>query len=100
MAFYTRKQRPADKFTTAEVAFLITLADGGGGGGITILTTASTVDDSNTAFVFTALPQVIVVNGAEYRQTGGSITWTWNAGTLTATLSSAVGAGGSIFGMS
>lgn len=99
MAFYTRKQRPADKFTTAEVAFLITLADGGGGA-LTFLTATGTVDDSNKTFTFLSLPGVIVINGTSYQQTGGAITWTWNAGILTATLSSAVGAGGSIFGMS
>ena len=76
-------------------------------GKITITTTASTavltatgtIDDSNKDFTFTQKPSVIVMNGATYQQTGGAITWTWTAGTLTATLSSPVGSGGSLFGI-
>ena len=63
--------------------------------GITILTTSSTIDDSNVAFVFASLPNVIVVNGLAYRQNHG---WSWNSGTLTATLDNPVGTGGDIFG--
>lgn len=66
----------------------------------TILDAVGTIDDTNTQFTFTQIPQIINVNGAFYRQTGGSITWTWDAGTLTATLSVPVGTGGSIFGQS
>jgi len=100
MSFFTRKFRAADKFTSAEVAFLITLADSGGGTGITILsTTSGSVDDSNMVFGFGSLPKVIVVNGTAYQQSGGAITWSWDSGSLTATLSSPVGANGSIFGM-
>jgi len=98
LSFFTRKYRAADLFTSAEVAFLITLATGGGSA-VTLLATASTIDDSNTAFVFPSLPALLVINGAEYQQTGGSITWSWTAGTKTASLSSPVGLGGSIFGM-
>ena len=68
-------------------------------GGISILAATGTIDDSNTAFTFPSLPTVLVINGALYQQTGGAITWTWNAGTLTATLSAPVGTGGSIFGI-
>ena len=63
------------------------------------LEATGTIDDTNVDFTFTQLPAIIVINGGEYRQTGGSITWTWNAGTLTATLSSPVGTGGSIYGL-
>lgn len=100
MSFSTRKYRAADKFTSTEVAFLITLADGTGGALTIINKTAGTIDDSNMVFTFPALPKVLVINGSEVLPTGGSITWTWNAGTLQATLSSPVGTGGSIFGMS
>jgi hypothetical protein len=65
----------------------------------TVLATASTINDSNLNFVFTTMPTILIINGGVYAQTGGAITWTWNAGTLTATLSSAVGTNGSIFGM-
>ena len=64
-----------------------------------VLTATGTIDDTNTTFTFVSLPSVLVINGAVYRQTGGAITWTWTGGTLTATLSSAVGTGGSIFGL-
>lgn len=61
-----------------------------------ILVATGTVDDSNTAFTFVSLPQIIVVNGNSYRQNHG---WSWNSGTLTATLDSAVGTGGDIYGI-
>ena len=64
-----------------------------------VLTATGTINDSNLDFTFTSEPAILVINGASYRQTGGAITWTWTAGTLTATLSSAVGSGGSIFGL-
>ena len=66
--------------------------------GVTILTTPDTIDDNNVAFTFISKPTEIVINGASYVETGGNITWTWNSGTLTATLSSPVGVGGSIYG--
>lgn len=84
----------ADNRTTGQVDITFS----GSGGSYSILTAAGTIDDSNTAFVFTKLPTELVINGASYIQTGGAITWTWNAGTLTATLSSSVGTGGSIYG--
>jgi hypothetical protein len=64
-----------------------------------ILTATGTIDDSNVAFVFTRKPSVIIHNGIAIIETGGSITWSWNAGASTATLSSPVGTGGSIFGL-
>lgn len=66
---------------------------------LSILPATGAVNDANLIFGFTSLPSILVINGAIYQQTGGSITWTWNAITLQATLSSAVGAGGSIFGL-
>lgn len=68
-------------------------------GALSPLTATGTIDDSNKAFTFASKPTVLVINGALYQQTGGAITWTWNSGTLTATLSIAVGTGGSIFGL-
>lgn len=73
----------------------ITLSFSTGGA---ILEATGTVNDSNVTFTFTQLPTLIFINGAGYRQTGGAITWSWVASTLTATLSSPVGTGGSIFG--
>ena len=98
MGFFTRKYRAADEFTSTEVTFLINLANGGGGA-ISILAATGTIDDSNKAFTFTAEPVTLVINGAEYQQTGGAITWTWTSGTKTATLSAPCGVGGSIFGL-
>ena len=86
----------------------VTATDGGnakasvsipGGLASAILTATGTIDDSNTAFAFTSLPSAIVINGALYQQTGGAITWSWNAGTKTATLSQPVGVNGTIFGI-
>lgn len=54
------------------------------------------VNDANVAFGFTEKPFLVVVNGATYRENHG---WTWNAGTLTATLSFPVGTGGDIYGI-
>lgn len=71
----------------------------GGGSGLTILPAIGTINNINTSFTFTVLPTLLVINGALNRQTGDSITWTWNTGTLTATLSSSVGTGGGIFGI-
>lgn len=64
-----------------------------------ILAATGTIDDSNMDFTFTQLPSVLIINGGTYKQTDGSITWTWDAGTLTATLSTPVGSNGSIFGL-
>lgn len=69
----------------------------GGGGLSPQQKTSGTIDDSNTVFGFATQPTLVNVNGGFYQQTGGSITWTWNAGTSQVTLSSPVGTGGSIF---
>ena len=62
-----------------------------------VLTATGTIDDSNMTFTFTSEPAILIINGASYRQAGGSMTWTYLAGTVT--LSSPVGSGGSIFGL-
>lgn len=64
------------------------------GGGTNILTTASTVDDSNTTFVFTSIPKIVVVNGASYIN-GAGVTIT---GT-TVTLDNPPGVGGSVYAL-
>ena len=64
-----------------------------------VLTATGTIDDSNVAFTFISEPAILIINGASYRQTGGAITWTWDSGTLTATLSSPIGSSGSLFGL-
>jgi gas vesicle protein len=61
-----------------------------------VVTTSSTIDDSNTVFVFSGAPSIVCINGAFYQPTGGAITWT---GTTTITLSSPVGINGSIWGL-
>lgn len=58
------------------------------GSSITELTATGTVNGVNTAFTFAQLPTYIVSDHAWYKQTNksGTTNWTWNAGTLTATL--------------
>ena len=76
------------------------LMKGGGStssSGISIITITGTIDDSNTSFTATSQPTLLNINGAFYQKTGGAITWTYVAGTIT--LSSAVGTGGSIYGI-
>lgn len=67
------------------------------GSGLAIITVTGTVNDSNTSFTSATQPTVLVINGGVYQRTGGIITWTWVATVIT--LSSAVGTGGSIFGL-
>lgn len=67
-----------------------------GSGSLTIEEPTGTVDDSNTAFVFTAEPKIVVVNGASYRKNHG---WSWNLGLLTATLDNAPQTGGDVYGI-
>lgn len=47
------------------------------------LVATGTVDGSNTSFTFLEKPTYIVSDGAWYRENVG---WSWNAGTLTATM--------------
>jgi len=68
-----------------------------GTGGFTVLTATGTRDDSNLIFTFTQEPTLVNVNGTFYRQTGGAITWSYLAGTVT--LSSPVGINGDIYGI-
>lgn len=75
-------------------ASVVTIASTGGLAQITI---SGTIDDSNVTFTASSLPDILVINGGLYRSTGGAITWSYVAGTIT--LSSPVGTGGSIFGL-
>lgn len=68
------------------------------GGLSPLLITSGVIDDSNKVFGFPQQPNFVIVNGTWYMPTGGAITFTWNSGTLQATLSTPVGTGGSIFG--
>lgn len=68
-----------------------------GGVGLSIITVTGTIDDSNVSFSAATEPTLLNINGAFYKKTGGAYTWTY-AGT-TITLNTAVGAGGSIFGI-
>lgn len=70
-----------------------------GSGAFSVLSATGTIDDSNKDFVFASQPTLIIINGAAYQTTGGAITWTWNSGTTTATLSQPVGTGGSIYAL-
>lgn len=65
------------------------------GGSFTPLPTASAVDGSNTSFTFltaTAQPQLIVADGIQWpaKNAADGTLWSWNAGTKTATLASAI----------
>ena len=61
---------------------------GGGSGGMTELAATGAVNGVNKVFTFTQLPTYIVVDHAWYKQINsrGTTNWTWNGGTLTATL--------------
>lgn len=65
--------------------------------GFSVITVSGTIDDSNVTFTAASQPTLLFINGAAYQTTGGSITWSYLAGTIT--LSSPVGVGGSIFGV-
>jgi hypothetical protein len=60
-----------------------------------LLKTGGTIDDNNLDFTFASKPQEIVKNGLSYREGSG---WSWDSGTLTATIGSPVGTGGDIYG--
>jgi hypothetical protein len=59
-----------------------------GGLGFQELTATGIVNGSNTSFTFTKLPKYVVSDGAVYKQldSNDAANWSWNAGTLTATL--------------
>lgn len=65
--------------------------------GISIVAVSGTIDDSNVTFTAVSEPTLLNINGAFYQKTGGVITWSFLSGTIT--LSSAIGTGGSIFGI-
>lgn len=66
----------------------VTISGGGGGGGMTELAATGGVNGLNKTFTFTELPTYIVIDHAWYKQLNsrGTTNWTWNGGTLTATL--------------
>lgn len=74
------------------------LIDSTGGGGFTELAITGTIDDSNVTFTAASEPTYLIINGAMYKKTGGAITWSYSVGNIT--LSSPVGQGGSIYGLS
>ena len=76
------------------------LLRGGGTTGLSpsgLLSVSGTIDDSNVTFTCSTEPTLLVVNGNIIQPTGGSITFVYSAGVIT--LSSAVGSGGSLFGI-
>ena len=98
MAFFTRKYRAADKFTSTEVAFLINLADSGGGS-FTTLTATGAVNGLNAAFTFIQEPTYVVSDGVMYSRldSNGNTQWSWVA--LTKTVTMVVAPQTSIFGI-
>lgn len=60
------------------------LVDSSGGSGFTLLPATGTINGVNAAFTFTQQPTYIVSDHMWYRV---NIGWTWNGGTLTATMS-------------
>lgn len=66
---------------------------------VNLLDATGTIDDSNVEFTFTQEPSIININGALYPKETGIYNWTWDGGTLTATLAVAVGTGGFIVGI-
>lgn len=69
------------------------------GGGITELTATGLVNSVNKDFTFTQEPSYIVSDGAWYKplDNNGGTQWSWNAGTLTATM--VIPPNNSIFGV-
>lgn len=66
----------------------------GGTGSLAVLTATGTVDDSNKTFTFATEPTLVMVNGAAYRN-GFGVTIV----TTTATLDSAPGVNGDVYGL-
>lgn len=62
--------------------------NGGGSSGITVLVATGAVNGTNAAFTFTKEPSYIVSDHGWYApiNSNGTTNWTWNAGTLTATM--------------
>lgn len=61
------------------------LVDSSGSGGLNLLTTASTVNGSNTSFIFTTAPKIVFVDQIPKQKVSsdGTVNWT---GTTTITL--------------
>ena len=59
-----------------------------GGGGFTELPATGAVNGTNAAFTFTQEPTYIVSDGVWYKllDNNSNVNWSWNAGTLTATM--------------
>jgi hypothetical protein len=107
MAYFSEKFSPVDALTTEDIVFLQNLASDASydssnvvlesevGLG-SIITMTGTIDDSNKTFTCASGPSEMVINGVSYLTTGGAITWTYLAGTIT--LSTAVGINGTIWG--
>lgn len=66
------------------------------GSGASILTATGSINGSNTDFVFASKPNIVIVNGASYRENSG---WSWTEGTLTATLDFAPQSGNDVYGL-
>lgn len=106
---YIRKEKPLDishiknaqTFMMNGIKYKMEEMMHGGGsssvGSFSIVGISGTINDINTTFTAASLPKLLNINGAFYQQTGGAITWTYSVGTIT--LSSAVGTGGSIYGI-
>jgi hypothetical protein len=62
--------------------------------GFTLLPATGAIDDTNTDYTFTEKPTYIIQNSVWYRENLG---WTWNAGTLTATMAVPTQTGSDIF---
>ena len=65
------------------------------GGAMTVLAATGTINDTNVTFTVASEPTLAIINGISYRTTGGAITWSYLAGTVT--LSQPVGTGGDIY---
>lgn len=74
----------------------IRVDEGGGSGSLSLEEPSGAVNDSNTLFVFSEKPFLIVMNHDTYRENHG---WTWDSGSLTATMYSPAGVGGDIYGL-
>jgi hypothetical protein len=64
------------------------------GAALSILTATGAINGINTDFTFISKPNIVIVNGASYQENNG---WSWNGGTLTATLDFAPDTGGNVY---
>lgn len=107
MAYFTEKFEASDALTTEDVVFLQNLASDASydSSNVTldseigigsVITMTGTIDDSNVTFTCASEPFEMVINGLSYLPSGGAITWSYLAGTVT--LSTPVGINGTIWG--